>query len=182
MKTYSHSRHYGKRLTNYRVWVISLTLVSCLVMSSYGNKEKVYVSEKQNEIAFLMPVVVTPPPTIEDKIKAYFPKSWKTVIAIAHAESNMKPHAVNHNCYYKGKTVYKERVKGAISTFCKDGHESYAWSVDCGILQVNIKGTTCPDWTLDEHLKVASELSKKQGLEAWVAYKNGNYKKYLAQN
>lgn len=182
MKKYKNGQFIKKGIdfTNWRIWVIVATIIWCVVVSGYSNNEN-YTYVREPEV-FMVPVVVEQEPRIEDKIKEYFPRSWKTVIAIAHAESNMKPTAINHNCFYKGSVVFTERVKGSISTFCKDGHEKYAWSVDCGILQVNVKGQTCPEWTLDEHLEIASELSKRQGLEAWVAYKNGAYKKYLAKN
>lgn len=121
--------------------------------------------------------------TIEEKIKQYFPRSYPTMIAIAHAESGMNHKAVGYNCYYNHDEtiVYEERVKGSHSRACKKGHEKYAWSVDCGVLQRNVKGKECPEVSLDEHLKEVSELSKVQGLEAWWAYKNGSYKKFLTQ-
>lgn len=35
---------------------------------------------------------------------------------------------------------------------------------------------------LNEHLEDVANLSKKQGLQAWVTYNTGAYKKYLAKN
>jgi hypothetical protein len=126
--------------------------------------------------------VATTSVSFEDKIKQYFPKNYPTMIAIAHAESRMDNNQKNYNCFYnKNETiVYQERVKGSHSTSCKKGHERYAWSTDCFLLQKNYKGKNCPaDVTLDDHLKDVSELSKVQGLEAWSAYKNGSYLTYL---
>lgn len=184
MKKYSHSRSYGSRVFNWRTLIVSVTVVSCLVVSNYSNRDLSYVAESSEPIAFLVPMIVEPEPTVEDKIKEYFPRNWKTMIAIAHAESNMNHDAVGYNCYYNKKetVVYLERIKGSHSTACKKEHRKYAWSVDCGILQRNHKGRECPDVSVDEHLEDVANLSKKQGLQAWVTYNTGAYKKYLAKN
>lgn len=182
MKKYNHSRSYGSRITNWRTLVMSISILACLVLANYGNQDKVYVAEAPKEEAFMVPVVVTPPPTIEDKIREYFPKSWPTMIAIAHAESHMKMTAQGFNCFYnKYETVvYQTRVKGAHSAACKPGHRKYAYSTDCFVLQRNYKGQKCPQGvTIDEHLEEVAELSKRQGLEAWSAFNNGSYKKHL---
>lgn len=184
MKKYQHSRSYGSRVFNWRTLVVSLTVIYCLVASNYSNRDLSYVAEQNETEAFLVPVIVKPEPTVEDKIRHYFPRNWKTMIAIAHAESNMNHEAVGYNCYYnKTKTiVYSERVKGAHSAACKKEHRIYAWSVDCGVLQRNYKGKECPDVSVDEHLEDVANLSRKQGLQAWVTYNTGAYKKYLAKN
>lgn len=183
MKKYNHSRHYGNRL-NWRVLAISVTLLFCLTASSYGNMDREYVAEVKEEV-FMQPVVVTPEPTIEDKIKEHFPKSWPTIIAIAHAESRMDMNAQGFNCFYNDDMtiVYKTRVKGAHSAACKPSHRHMAYSTDCFVLQRNYKGQKCPEGvTVDEHLKDVAELSKVQGLEAWSAYKNKSYQRYLTSN
>lgn len=180
MKKYSHSRHYGNRL-NWRALVISLTIIFCLTAANYGNADKVYVAEKPKVEAFLLPVVVDKEETIEEKIKFHFPRSWRDMIAIAHAESRMDPEAKNWNCFYNSdkSIVYETRVKGAHSTFCKKEHRKYAWSVDCGIMQLSVRSKECPVEDIDTHLQKAAELSKIQGKEAWVVYQTGAYKKYL---
>lgn len=183
MKKYSHSRHYGNRILNWRTVILSVSILACVVMSNYGNQDKIYVAEK-SELTFLVPVIVEPEPTIEDKIRQYFPKSWKTMIAIAHAESHMDMEAVGYNCFYnKNETVvYETRVKGSHSAACKPSHRKYAHSVDCFALQRNYKGKICPDVSVDEHLEDVAKLSKVQGFKAWAAYNNNSYKKYLVKN
>ena len=160
----------GINLLNWRIWVIVLTIISILVFSHYGNKDNTYVREPD---VFMKPVVVTPEPTVEDKIKEYFPRNWKTMIAIAHAESGMNMGAIGYNCYYNG-----------VSKACKKEDRSKAWSVDCFVLQKNYPGRkTCPDGvTLDMHLREAAALSRVQGLEAWVTFNTGAHKKHLASN
>lgn len=113
--------------------------------------------------------------TVEQKIVKHFPRSHKVILKIAQAESKMDENAKNWNCYYnKDETiVYRERVKGTHSTSCKPSHRIFAWSIDCGILQMNTKEKECPVETIDEHLERAATLSRIQGLNAWVAYKTG---------
>ena len=126
---------------NWRIWVLSSSILACAVLANYGNVDKVYVAEVKEE-AFLVPVVVEPEETIEQKFQRYFPKSWRTMLAIAQAESRLDPEAKNWNCYYNNNEtiVYETRVKGSHSTACKKEHRKYAWSVDCNILQANYRG------------------------------------------
>lgn len=123
--------------------------------------------------------------TIEEKIIKHFPRSHKTVLAIAKAESNLDMNAKGFNCYYNNdKTiVYTSKIKGSHSTHCKKSHRQYAWSVDCFILQRNYKGQECPqNITIDQHLEDVANLSRVQGLKAWSAYNNNQYKKHLSTN
>lgn len=130
---------------------------------------------------FMKPIVVVPEQTIEDKIREYFPRSWKTMIAVAHAESRMNNDAIGYNCfYYQGKATTTPIKNGSKACDVKD--RSLAWSVDCFLLQKNYVGRkTCPEGvSLDQHLKEVSDLSKQQGLTAWSAYNNGSYKRHLS--
>lgn len=165
----SHKYKTGRRVMNWRVGVIILTIIFIWVLSHYGNKDDTYVAEPD---VFMKPIVVEPEPTIEDKIREYFPRSWKTMIAIAHAESHMDMNAIGYNCMYNG-----------VSKACKKEDRSKAWSVDCFVLQRNYPNRkTCPEGvTLDMHLKEVAELSKIQGLQAWSSYNAGIHKKYLTQ-
>lgn len=117
---------------------------------------------------------------IESKIKHYFPLSWRDMIPVAYAESRLNPNAIGYNCYYNEDEtiVYTSRVKGSHSTSCKKSHRKYAWSRDCGIMQMNTKDKECPVETIDEHLQRAADLSRIQGKTAWVAYKTGAHLTY----
>ncbi len=178
-KKYNHSRYYGSRIT-WRSLTIAFTIVAILFVSNYSNKDEVYVAEKEPNV-FMSPVVVVPEPTLEDKIKSYFPKNWRVMIAVAHAESQMSMDAQGWNCFYNSDEtiVYKTRVQGAHSGACKVKDRALAYSTDCFVLQRNYSGKKCPEGvTIDQHLKEVAELSKVQGLNAWSAYKNKSYLAY----
>jgi hypothetical protein len=177
--------HKGVNLLNWRIWVIVATLVFCLLASHYGNLDSTYVVEKVESplVVYMTATVVGHPQdeSVETKIRRYFPRSHKTIIAIAKAESRMNPNAVGYNCYYyKGKATTTKIVGGSKACDIPDRH--LAWSRDCGILQINTTAQSCPKETIDEHLKRAANLSRVQGLNAWVTHWNGDYKDHLASN
>lgn len=117
-------------------------------------------------------------PSIEDLIRKYFPRSHKTIVAIAKAESGMTMDAVGYNCYYyRGVATTTKIVGGSRACDVPDRH--LAWSRDCGILQINTTAKVCPKETVDEHLKRAADLSRVQGLGAWVTYNTGAHEQYM---
>lgn len=196
-KKYSHSRTYGNRI-NWRSLTIAFTLATCFFIGSYADRDDSYVAEQD---AFMKPVVFEvihecgtdledvcsstrgklgkfSDNNIEDKIRQYFPKNWKTMIAVAHAESNMSMDAQGWNCYYINGKATSTPIKGG-SKACKVEDRAKAYSTDCFVLQKNYKGQKCPEGvSLDQHLQEVSELSKVQGLQAWSAYNNKSYLVY----
>lgn len=178
-KVNQYKKTYNKELG------VLLGLTMCFLVMSEGfldRENEVYVKEVALTVTATVPETEynTPKKEIENKIKHYFPRSWRDMIPVAYAESNLNHNAQNWNCYYnKDETiVYSTKVKGSHSTFCKKGHRAYAWSVDCGVMQLNVKGKVCPKESIDEHLKKAADLSKIQGKEAWVTYKEGKHLTY----
>ena len=170
-KKYSHSRQYGSRINPVTISIALLLATICYIIpTDYGTE--VYM--QPNDLMLKEKVVETrlTKSDIENKIRAYFPRSYADMIPIAYAESRMNPKAVGYNCYYnKDETiVYSTKVKGSHSTGCKPSHRKYSWSLDCGLMQMNTKAKTCPVETIDEHLQRAANLSRVQGKEAWVAY------------
>ena len=111
-----------------------------------------------------------PNKTQEQYIQDIFGAKAKVATAVLKHESGMKLNAINYNCRYNGK-----------STFCKKGDEYKAWSVDCGIAQVNTKGTVCPEHllTLEGNMQAVEKIYKEQGLNAWVSYKNKAYLQFM---
>lgn len=183
MKNRSHKRVKFTRINPLSVSIALLIgLIWCCTPGQYDD---VYVAEKVAvQVTATVPVTkenTSSKKQIEEKIKHYFPRSYKTMIPIAYAESGLNENAKNWNCYYnKDETVvYSTRVKGSHSTSCKLSHRVYAYSVDCNVLQKNVKGKVCPKQTLDEHLQEVADLSKIQGLSAWSAYNQGKHLAYI---
>lgn len=98
-------------------------------------------------------------PTLDQQLEQVFGDKAPLMKAIAQAESNLEEDQVSHNRRNDGST----------------------WSVDCGVLQINVRGNHCPDHllTVEGNLKQAKQILDEQGLRAWVVYKTGAYKKYL---
>ena len=94
------------------------------------------------------------PSGIEQMIAKTFPEEPKVMIAIAHAESGFNRFARNVN---------------------RNG------SVDRGIFQLNSIHGFDEEWltVTENNLIAARKIYDKQGLQAWSAYNNGSYKKYL---
>ena len=97
--------------------------------------------------------------TLDDRLEQVFGDKAHLMKAIAMAESNLEERQVSRN-YRKDGTV---------------------WSVDCGVLQLNRKGTKCPPHllTIEGNLIEAKKILDEQGLRAWVVWKRGYYKRYM---
>lgn len=117
-------------------------------------------------------------PQIASIILGYFgfDEVGQDFIAIFTAESGLNPRAVNYNCEYRedGKMI---------SRACNEADRERAWSVDCGIAQLNFAGTECPDTAFDPmwNIRMAKIKFDRQGRNAWVASWDDNYKKYLVR-
>jgi len=181
MKNKSHKRIKFTRINPLSVGIaLVIGLIWACTPAQYDD---VYVAEPvDNQLAIENRIVDNQltKKEIEDKIREYFPRSYKTMIPIAYAESGLNPNAKGWNCFYnKDETVvYSSRVKGSHSTACKKSHRVYAYSVDCNVLQRNVKGQVCPNITLDEHLQEVAALSKVQGFKAWSAFNQGKHLAY----
>lgn len=123
---------------------------------------------------------------VVSKLDQHFDTQEKRIaLAIIKEESSMRTDAQSWNCHYdKQGNVHAKAIKGVTkSTFCKSGHEKYAWSVDCGITQQNIVGvTSCPAYTFDMDWsinKMAVKYEERGNWTAWSAYTSGRYKRWL---
>jgi len=137
-----------------------IIIVFCVITSLLVSPTKV--------ISETLPIV--PAPTFEQEMNRIFGDKTKIAYAVIMHESNMNYKAINYNCIYNGR-----------STFCKKGDESKAWSVDCSVAQINVRGQSCPAelMTSEGQIKAIERIYKEQGLNAWVSYKNGSYLKFL---
>ncbi|KKU76079.1 MAG: hypothetical protein UY02_C0033G0006 [Candidatus Giovannonibacteria bacterium GW2011_GWB1_47_6b] len=90
--------------------------------------------------------------------------------AILQAESGLNPQAQGWNCLYEGR-----------SHPCHPQDRHLAWSVDCGIAQINVRGTQCPDHLFDmtQNLLIAYEKYQTRGFNPWVAYRKQTYLQFI---
>lgn len=104
--------------------------------------------------------------TLEEKILDALPKVF---IKIGKAESGLDPKAVNWNCRYYMPT--NSDPNRHVSRPCLPADRQKAWSVDCGIFQVNAKGTECPESLFDVDINISKtkELYDARGLQPWDA-------------
>ena len=131
------------------------------------------------------PVMEYSPSSVEAKIL----KAWegtgngKIAVAVAKAESgkNLKTDAIGWNCHY-----YNAQGK-RYSKACNPEDRPKAWSVDCGVMQINHIGKTCPAhlFNPDENIKIGKakyDNSEKRigiGFYPWMAFRNNLHLKYL---
>jgi len=182
---------------------ITATLLLLSIYVKYQSiQQPIYTATSTPELAEIAPQSVvkaksgvsTDKLEIVSKIAKAFPDEPKTMLAIAMHESQLNPHAVGYNCRYKlgGKTydkithtyidlsqIVKEKQKGYVSTYCRDGDQKYAWSTDGSIYQIN--NPTAHEMTVDGSIASAQVKYDTQGKNAWVSYKTGAYKKYLPE-
>ena len=119
-------------------------------------------------------VIDVTPETIEEKIAKYFPEEPEIMTAIFKAESGLNPESQGWNCYY---IENGERISRA----CEYEDRHKAWSVDCGIAQINHIGKTCPENLFDpeENLFEARKKYEKRGKQPWVAWLKDMHLKFL---
>lgn len=90
---------------------------------------------------------------LSDKIHKIFPECPDVAVAIAKAESNL------------------------VSKY----HTNSNGSVDCGIFQINSVHNPTKEQceNEEENIKLAKNIYDKSGWNAWYAFQNNSYKKYL---
>lgn len=93
-----------------------------------------------------------------------------TMLSIARAESELNPNAVNYNCFYNDS-----------SKPCDKKDRKNAWSVDCGIFQINHKGNKCPLYLFDIDINISQAINLyfirgfqpwKSSLRIWISRGN----------
>jgi hypothetical protein len=114
---------------------------------------------------------------IAQMIQDVFKDDFKTAYAVFRAESGLRPDAKGYNCMYTAPdgTHY--------STACKTEDRYRAWSVDCGIAQINVKGQECPAELMDPAYNIQKayewKFKNSKTFHAWSAYNNGSYKSFI---
>ena len=134
-------------------------------------KDKVpalFVSEPSRVIT-VSQITHTPTPTpsrpeVIYEISKQFDKFGADVVSqsllVAKHESGWRYNAQGWNCLYDG-----------VSAPCKVQDRSNAWSVDCGIMQINVRGTVCPVELFDikTNISKAVAMYEHRKWSPWVA-------------
>lgn len=99
---------------------------------------------------------------ITDKWSKHGTEETFRALHIAKNESGYRKNAVGYNCIYDGK-----------SQACKKEDRNLAWSVDCGVMQINVKGTVCPQELFNpfKNIDKAYSMYEKRGFQPWVSAK-----------
>lgn len=122
---------------------------------------------------------------IEQMICTTFGEHCNEARAVFKAESGLRPDAQGYNCWFEnGQVVAHGTWATHKSGACPPDQRHLAWSVDCGIAQMNVAGQTCPQEYLDPkwNIEKAYEwkfLTRNKTFTAWVAYTSGSYKRFL---
>lgn len=108
---------------------------------------------------------------IKSTICDHFGENCPTATAIFIAESGLNPNAKGWNCHY-----------GEVSKACKPEDRHLAWSVDCGIAQLNFRGQECPAEAFDYQWNIQKAYEwkfKPSGWRPWSVFNSGAYLQYL---
>lgn len=107
---------------------------------------------------------------IATQVREVFKEDPETAVAVFRAESGLRADAQGWNCHYDGK-----------SKPCKPEDRVNAWSVDCGVAQINTPGNTCPEHLYDPQTNLAEAYEKytRRGWQPWVAHKQGKHLAFL---
>lgn len=96
-------------------------------------------------------------------------------VDVAKNESGWNRKAQNWNCWYsQDGTVKSQKTEPTDkSTSCSEQDKPMAWSVDCGLLQINVSGKSCPSELFDPKKNIAKavEMYKRRSWQPWVAAK-----------
>jgi hypothetical protein len=71
---------------------------------------------------------------------------------------------------------------GSRSKACEPQDRGRAWSVDCGVSQLNFKGLECPQEAFNAEWNIQKAYEWKfsrSGWSPWSAYNSGSYLRYL---
>lgn len=135
-------------------------------------EEVVKPKKKVTSAKTVIPVVT---PETKDHIEKIFGEKAEIATAVFMHESGLILDKKGWNCHY-----YRDDGT-RYSTHCKKEDRHKAWSVDCGLAQINVRGQECPKefLTLEGNMTQVALKYEQQGLNAWVSYKTGAYKKFM---
>lgn len=157
-----------------KIIIVLLVIISLFVLIQQRS-----VAEEQPITVALVEETEVEPLTFEQHIEQIFGENAIVATAVLTHESSLNLKAKNYNCFYTNPETGKRYSKS-----CNKEDRHLAWSVDCGIAQVNVKGQVCPNnlMTLEGNMIAVEKIYKEQGLKAWVSYTSGAYKKFLPKS
>ena len=156
--------------------ILLVSVFFIIIPVTTGSIEKIILNETEKAEASELEEVEIQIMTFDDYMDDIFGEKADIATAVLKHESSLNLKAKHYNCRY-----INEKTGKLYSTSCKKEDIKKAWSVDCSIAQINVKGTVCPSYlmTLEGSMKATEEIYKNQGLNAWVSYKSGAYLKFL---
>jgi hypothetical protein len=151
--------------------IIIIGIVAGLLFSGRMPSLFKYEEPTVNTVALVPNPTPTPKKSevIYEIAKAFEPKGadvMNEAINVAKNESGWRHDAQGWNCFYDGE-----------SKACKREDRGEAWSVDCGIMQINVKGKVCPVELFDIKVNIAKALAmyERRAWSPWVAARNLGY-------
>ena len=158
----------------------TLIIVFLVISSLFVFHPQRIRAEEQKIVPLIVENVKTQPLTLDEHLKQIFGPKAKVAKAILKHESGLNLKEKGYNCYYYRKNKDGKTVRYSTSCKTKEDREK-AWSVDCGIAQINVKGQVCPAnlMNLDGAMKALEKKYKTEGLTAWVSYTSGAYKRFM---
>lgn len=111
-------------------------------------------------------------------VRSVYKEEPDKAVAVFTAESGLNPLAKGWNCYYF-------REDGSrYSAACEIEDRENAWSVDCGVTQMNVAGKECPAEYMDAKWNIEKSYIWKylpSGWQPWVAEKTGRWLQFMSK-
>lgn len=159
------------------------SIVIGIFLQKYTPRLFTYKTKELTEVIYITPTPTPGRPEVIYEISKQFDKYGADVMAqsisVAKNESGWKHNAQGWNCIYDkdGRVkAYKTEITD-VSKACKDIHRSLSWSVDCGVMQINVKGKVCPTELFDikKNIEKAASMYEHRKWSPWVAAHNLGY-------
>jgi len=133
-----------------------------LASAGQGSEKNSGREEEKENVPSTLPTVQS----VEKEVRKVFGNDSDVALAIFKTESALKADSKNWNCYYDGR-----------SDICKPEDRGKAWSVDCGVAQINTLGTECPNELFDyrNNIRIAKRMFDDRGFQPWVTFNKGYY-------
>lgn len=112
-------------------------------------------------------------------VRSVYKEEPDKAVAVFTAESGLNPLAKGWNCHY-----YRDDGS-QYSAACEIQDRENAWSVDCGVTQMNVAGKECPAEYLDARWNIEKSHMWKytpRGWQPWVAEKTGRWLQFMKKS